>query len=391
MRSFGYRFRSDRCRRFSSDGLAEWQGRASMNSIRPLEPDDLPAVAALYERTMRSGSSTPAPGLIEHLRRLLEHPWSDPELPSLVYVDEDAGIAAFLGSHPRRVWIDGREGRLACSGQLVADERSRKRAVGALVLRTYVGGPQDLSITDGATIEMRRIWGRMGGVTAQLRSLDWIKILRPGAFAARHHLDDRRDQWRGRVLRRLARGPDAILARVVRRQLASDAARDVTVEPLTPELALEHLPALVGRVRLRLAYDLPYLRWLLGELSALTTRGRLAATLLRARDGRVLGWYIAHVRHDDTAFALQIAARERDAGTVLEHLFCTARDAGATAVRGRVEPQLLDPLVSQGVVLRHAGSALVHSTNPDTAALASSSQSFLTLLDGEYWMEPHLL
>ena len=362
-----------------------------MSSIRPLERDDLPEVAALYERTMRSGSSTPAPGLVEHLRRLLEHPWSDPELPSLVYVDDDTGITGFLGSHPRRVWIDGREGRLACSGQLVADESSRKRAVGALVLRRYVGGPQDLSITDGATIEMRRIWGRIGGVTAQLRSLDWVKILRPGGFAARHLLGDRCDPWRGRALLRLARGPDAVLARVVQRQLASDAARDVAVEPLTPELALEHLPAFAGRARLRLAYDLPYLRWLFGELSALTMRGRLAATLVRARDGRVLGWYIAHVRREDTSFALQIAARERDAGTVLEHLFCTARDAGATAVRGRVEPQLLDPLVSQGVLLRHAGSALVHSRNPDTVALASSCQSFLTLLDGEYWMEPHLL
>jgi len=56
-----------------------------MNPIRSLEPDDLPQVAALYERTVRSGSSIPAPGLIEHFQRMLDHLWSDPEIPSLVY------------------------------------------------------------------------------------------------------------------------------------------------------------------------------------------------------------------------------------------------------------------------------------------------------------------
>lgn len=362
-----------------------------MSSIRPLERDDLPEVASLYERTMRSGSSTPAPGVVEYLHRILEHPWSDPEIPSLVYIDGGAQIAGFLGSHPRRIWIDGREGRLACSGQLVAEQRSRKHAVGAFLLRAYLAGPQDLSITDGATGEMRQMWGRLGGITAQLRSLDWIKILRPVGFASRHLLGDRGDGLRGHAVRRLARGSDSILERVAPRRLALAASRDVEAEPLTPEAAVEHLPALVGRVRLRPAYDLPYLHWLLGELAALTARGELAAKLLRARDGRALGWYVAHLPHDDVAFALQVVARERDAGAVLEHLFGAARDAGATSVRGRVEPQLLDPLASRGVVWRHAGAALLHSKDAATAALAASSQAFLTLLDGEYWMEPHLL
>jgi hypothetical protein len=49
-----------------------------MSSIHPLEKDDLPQVASLYERVMRSSSRTS--GLGAHLgRMLLDHPWADPE------------------------------------------------------------------------------------------------------------------------------------------------------------------------------------------------------------------------------------------------------------------------------------------------------------------------
>lgn len=363
-----------------------------MSPIRRLEPDDLPAVASLYERIMRSGSSTPAPGLIEHFRRVLDHPWSDPELASLVYVDANGRIAGFMGSHARRVSIDGREGRLVCGGPLVADHNSGNLAIGGLLLRALLGGPQDVTITDGATEEVRRMWGRLGGVTAQLRSLDWIKVLHPCGLAARHFLGaSSSGALRTRALHRVAAGSDAVLTRVAPRQLAIADPGDVQPEPLTPELVLEHLPALSPPARLHLAYDLPYLQWLFGELAAIKSRGRLSATLLRANNGRVLGWYIAYIPRHDIALALQIVARERDAGIVFDHLMRSARDGRAPAVRGRVEPQLLDSLAAHGILFRHAGAVLVHSRHPGTAALASSSDARLTLLDGEHWMEPHLL
>ena len=42
-----------------------------MKRIRPLEPDDLPRVAALYERVARSGSRHPAPDLLPYFERTL--------------------------------------------------------------------------------------------------------------------------------------------------------------------------------------------------------------------------------------------------------------------------------------------------------------------------------
>ena len=60
-----------------------------MASIRPLERSDLPAVATLYELVARSGSRTPAPGLERYFEKtFFDHPWADPEIPSLVFVDD---------------------------------------------------------------------------------------------------------------------------------------------------------------------------------------------------------------------------------------------------------------------------------------------------------------
>ena len=78
-------------------------GAQGMSAIRPLERDDLPQVVSLYEHVARSGSRTPPPGLAAYFERtFLDHPWADPEIPSLVYADGDK-IVGFLGSSVRRL------------------------------------------------------------------------------------------------------------------------------------------------------------------------------------------------------------------------------------------------------------------------------------------------
>jgi hypothetical protein len=64
-----------------------------VSAIRALEPDDIPVVARLYERVMRSGTRSPPPALEQFFREaLFEQPWADPEIPSLVYEDQNAGV-----------------------------------------------------------------------------------------------------------------------------------------------------------------------------------------------------------------------------------------------------------------------------------------------------------
>lgn len=358
--------------------------RRRSSPIRVFEPDDLPAVARLYARAL-PGATLPVAQRAAGLARVLDHPWADPDLPSLVYADPSGQIGGFLASHVRRVTIDGEPLRLACSGPLVVDPALRNRTADAQLTRAHVEGEQDITIADAAAPPLRRMWETLGAVTAQSRSLEWIKVLRPASLASELALSSRGRPRAHRVVRRAAAAPDALLLRAAR--LAHSTLHD---EPLTPALMLAHHARLTIGARLRPDYDEAYLRWLFGELRAARTRGELVARMVSGESGAAMGWFVAHMPKHGVARVLQVVARPRDMGTVFNHMLLrAARDRAAIAVRGRLEPQLLEAVAEHRCVLRHAGGTLLHARDPDLAAVAASSSAALTLLDGDSWMEPH--
>ena len=156
-----------------------------MGVIRPLQRDDIAAAAALYELVARSTTRTPPPGLVDYFERtFLDYPWADPEIPSLVHAEDDGSITGFLGSSVRRLVFDGRPIRLGVSGQLVTDPGVRSRAVGAFLMKAYMDGPQDLTLTDTASAPVRRIWEGVGGETFSLACMGWVRVFRPARLGA---------------------------------------------------------------------------------------------------------------------------------------------------------------------------------------------------------------
>ena len=142
-------------------------------------------MASLIELAFRSGSRTPAPGLASYLERiLLDQPWADPEIPSLVSLDDRGQVVGFLGSHIRRFRFDGKPIRLAVSGQLVSDPTVRRQAVGAFLMKRYLEGPQDVTLTDTASETVRRMWEGFGGETVHLGRIGWLRPFRPLRFAS---------------------------------------------------------------------------------------------------------------------------------------------------------------------------------------------------------------
>lgn len=357
--------------------------------IRPLAGADLPQVASLYERVIRSGSTTPAPGLEDYFRRtFLDHPWADPELPSLV-ADDDGTIVGFLGSHPRRLRLDDRELRMGCSGQLVVSPEARHDALGAFLVNAYLTGAQDLTITDGANEPAELLWERLGGEALHVSCIEWVRVFRPSAAAAQY-ASRGRDGATPRVLRPLTSLLDVVARRLPHTRFRPPTPEGST-ERLTPAALLEHLPALTRRTyRLHADYDEAFLEWLFRELEAVQSRGDVVRSLVRDADGGLLGWYVAYVPPGGVGEAVQVAASAKTAGTVLDHLFQEASARGATAVRGRIEPQLLSALWGRRCMLRFGTGALVHSRSPEILQAIRSGQALLTRLDGEWWMGHHL-
>jgi hypothetical protein len=153
---------------------------ASMNAIRPLERQDIPQIASLIEFRLGSGSLIHSPGLERFLERtLLDYPWADPEIPSLVYDGTDR-IRGFIASQVRRMRYDGEAIRLACVSHLVADPTMHK-PVGAL-LRRMLSGSQDLTLTDTATERVSQMWERLGAERAYVGSVRWLRVFGPLSY-----------------------------------------------------------------------------------------------------------------------------------------------------------------------------------------------------------------
>jgi hypothetical protein len=358
--------------------------------IRPLEWDDLPQVASLYESVSRSGSAMPPRGLASYFERtLLDHPWADPEIPSLVYLDEQGTLRGFIGSHVRRLRLEGRPIRMACGGQLVSDPAVRNRATGTLLLRRFFAGPQDLTITDGATEATRRMWRGLRGSVGHLGSISWVRLFDWGAAGEQALERFGMAAWRP-VVRPVLSTVRAVANRIpaISLQVKDPSTR---AEDLTPQALLEHLPSILQHRLLHPSYDERFLAWLFREMATVRSRGELVKRLIRDGD-RVLGWYVAYLQRRGLSQVMQIAARDRDAPAVLDHLFHDAQSARVAALTSQLEPSLFEALSqrSRRCLLHLSANFLLYSRDPAVINPILPGQAMITRMDGERWMGHHL-
>ena len=354
-----------------------------MSAIRPVQKSDLPQVAALFELVMRSGSSAPPPQLADYFERLLDHPWADPEIPSLVYLDQAERVVGFIGSHVRRLWFQGRRIRVGVSGQFMSHPEVRNRAVGALLLRRYFAGPQDMTMTSGVG-EITRIWKALGGQVAPLGSMRWLRVfnLRSTAGYALERLG--KAGWKP-VVRPMFAVAQALTDRLPAVSLRAPEPATHT-EDLSPRALLEYLPAVSENHLMHPDYDERFLDWLFREMAAVRSRGTLRKRLVHNASGRVLGWYVAYLQPGGISQALQVGAKERDVGAVLDHLFYDAQRHGAALLFGQLESLLFEPLTRRRCLLHPGGNFLVHSRSPDILDAVLAGRAMISRMEGEGWM-----
>jgi hypothetical protein len=356
-----------------------------VNELRPLERDDLEQVAALFLRVVRAGERQSVGETAAYFERTtLDHPWADPEIPALVFVDGAGAITGFVGSYVARLRFDGSPIRAACPGNLVAAVEPGAVPAGALLLREYLNGPQEVTFVDTLGESSRPMWQALGGETAFLGAFSWVRVFGPFGLAS-ERLVGRRGAG-GRVLPVVWGRLDAAVRRVGSRWLAADVP-GTSARVLEPAAMVAEWPRLTRSLRLYPDYDRGYLEWLFGELERPRRRGVLVRRLVEA-GGRVLGWYLYYLKTGGISRVLQVVGGEKDLGAVLDHLFHDAQAAGAAALDGRLEPRLLEPLAQRRCLFRYAGAAGVHTRNRDILVAVLSRQSVFTRIDSEYWPIP---
>ena len=268
-------------------------------------------------------------------RVVVDDPWADPEIPSLVHEDADGRIVGFIAASTRRMRLDGRPVRMAVSSNLVAHPDWRSRGVGVLLNRKLLAGPQELTVADRANDDSRALWMGLGGQELVGSSVSWWRILRPGATAGA--LADgavpaspAAHAWPACTL-------DALAARLARFGPPPPPDPDGTTEVLTPEVLAEQIEQAaaaaaaaglrrgVGHVGLRRARP--------------ADRSRQARRPAGARPAAGASWAGSSTccpRTGSPRWCRSVATG--DPAPVLDHLVRTAHDAGAAAVQGRLEP-----------------------------------------------------
>jgi hypothetical protein len=356
-----------------------------VTTIRALTAADLPAVCSLFEQVARSGGPEPPDALVKYFElTFLANPWADDDMPSLVQEDRDGNLVGFIGSQVRRIRVDGRAARVVFSGPLVAAPGSP--GTGALLTRRLLAGPQEMTLSDGATDYMRRIWEGLGGYTAVAPSVTWAKIFRPAGFA-RYVAERGGRRGLGRTLRVLGPGLDTVGRGLMRRIPRMIPRRpDVTVEPLTADGLAAQLRSAGRRLRLYPDYDEAYLEWLFDILHVV--RGTPYRHLVLNGAGTPLGWYVYYLADSGLAHVLQVAATTSGrVADVLDHMLWHADAQGARAALGRLEPATFGELAPRRCLLVQTGLySLVHTENSAIAGLLATPKALLSTLDSGVWM-----
>ena len=361
-----------------------------MGSVRPFVEDDILQVAELHRKVFHTGDSLSLELQRDYrtyfMRIFLRHPWREQGgITSLVYEDDDGDIVGFLGVVPRLMSVNGRPLRAAVSSQFIVDPTRRSTLAAIKLLKTFISGPQDLSIADEANNASRKLLESLGGSAALLYSLYWFRLLQPAQFLL--------SRVSHPVCRALAyalapagRLIDAVTVRLpqspVRRSEPS-----VTGDDLSASDLLACLAQLPGSCALRPEYNERSLEWLLTVLARARDYGELQKVAVRKQGKKIIGWYIYVVAPNGLGEVLQIGAEDGSIDLILDHLFDHAVRHGAFALSGRFEPQFVQQLHEKHSMFHHRGHwVLVHSNDSEALHAIQRGNAFLSRLEGEWIM-----
>ena len=144
---------------------------------------DVPRVAELYGSSCMSGRAPHRTlGSIIWFELFLRNPWVDEAISSLVYEDSNGKLVGFFGFVPRHMSFQGKDLRSALGSNFVMDPESRASMGAMQLVRAFMKGPQDVSITDSANESARQLLRSLGFTVVPVYSVIWARPLRPSQY-----------------------------------------------------------------------------------------------------------------------------------------------------------------------------------------------------------------
>jgi hypothetical protein len=359
------------------------------SEIREFTIEDIPQVADLHRRVFGGGDQT-SPELLDSYHTyftevFLNNPWRDPKAAdSLVYQEKDGRITGFLAVMPRRMSIDGQVVQAKITSQFVVDSNFRGLR-GLQLLSAALAGPQDITITDEANANSRIIWEHLGGAVSYVYSMHWIYPLRPCQFAL--FIAKKKRFLQPFILSAsapFARTLDALIGRFVKFPVWPNSSK-VIGQDLDCETLLGCLSEVGRNQSIQADYDSRSLHWLLQRADEKQQYGSLQKVLLKTEKDEIAGWYLYYSNPGGLGEVIQLHAKAGFTHDILRHLFDHASRRGVVALRGRMEPRLMQAF-SDTHCLFHCGHqwVLLHSRRPELLQAFDRGTAGFSRLDGEW-------
>lgn len=360
-----------------------------MSSVRSFEAGDVEAVADLFQRLLRKTDKPASNDLKAYLGALfLDGKARDGELYSRVHVREDGSVSGFLGVLPMDMEFEGRRVRAANCGTFVSDDRGTDPFAGARLLRDVLAGPQDLSFSETSNDVSTDMWRTARATVLAPYSLEWLRVLKPAAFAL-EAVASRLALLR--LAKPLARAADAVIARGGDKQswshytpLAGKA--DAFIDtPATDDDFIDACRQLVRRFALRPVWERPVLEAMMKHAARKAVHGARVQHTVKNRGDKVIGAYLYYGDPGGIGRVVQIMAEPGQESIVIDCLLRNAYEHGLVAVRGRTQPALLQAMIGKKCAFLHTSSTVVHSRDPALVEAMTSGGAFLNGLAGEGW------
>jgi hypothetical protein len=308
------------------------------------------------------------------------NPWFDQNLPSLVYRTVDGSVSGFLGRLPFGMAFRGEPIKAVVGGNFMVDPDLRDSFAGPKLLKSFLGGPQDITYSDTGDRKALRMWARHETRPALAQSFHWLKILKPAQFSAvllRNKAWINAAGFLGKPFIRLT-------------DFGFKLASKRNVEGHLRELDLDTLWQAINEASKRRSLSVTHSRrtveWLLEKACQKQQFGSLCSFGVYDDSNELMGWFLYYPNRGNVGQVLQVCTRSDRIGPILGHLFNHAADQGSVALIGRLDPIYAAEFTeSYCMFYQRSEYVIVHSKRQDLLNAFHSGDLFLTRFEGEWW------
>jgi hypothetical protein len=355
--------------------------------IRAFTPEDIKQVANLFQKVFRKNTPPASESLAKYFYELyFEHPWYREDMPSLVYETSERKILGFLGVLPLYMKFNGTSLLAGVGGNYMVDPSLKNPLAGPRILKKFLSGPQELSMSDTGNEIGRRMWEGLGGTVSHLQSLHWIRPLRP-AQLARKTVEEKIPFVK---FSRLLTKPFCSFFDGFASTWSSSPFYLAKPSGYTKEITTQEILDCIQTASVKRAllpsYTEKTLQWIMQKACEKQEFGSLRSMGVFSGDHVLTGWFLYYPYPGKIGQVLQVGTKSQSIGVVLDHLFRDALTMKSVALIGRLDAAFMKEFSAKLCLLFHRSNYFVmHSKDAGILHAIQSGNAYITRLEGEWW------